>query len=245
MIMSKNNQYDQVVAAVEKLGGLASLSQLNAEMAKTVALWKTKTPFATIRRVMQTDKRLYKIKAGLYCLQEKRVDFIEKYTEDSDDYKAQIPNHSYYQGLLLNIGKMENFSTYVAANDKNKPFLKSGNLGQMADFAQLPNFSYPQIMRQARTIDVIWFNQRKMPNAFYEVEMTTDMGRSMEKFHELQDFYATFVIVAPSSRRRSFEDKMNLAAHENICHRIKFMTTESVVATIEKRVRIASDMLIT
>ena len=243
--MSKNNQPDQVVAAVEKLGGLASLSQLNAEMADTVALWGTKTPFATIRRIMQTDKRLRKIKAGLYCLQEKQADFMEKYAEDSNDAKAQRPNHAYYQGLLLNIGEMENFKTYVPKGDRNHDFLQSGKLGEMANYPKLPEFGYPTIMKQAETVDVIWFNQRAMPNAFYEVEMTTDMGRSLEKFYELQDFHANFIIVAPSGRRDLFDRKINLAIHARMRSRIKFMTTESVVAKIHKIIQKATDMLIT
>lgn len=36
-------------------------------------------------------------------------------------------------------------------------------------------FTYPEILRKAKTVDTVWFNERKMPCAFYEVEHTTDI----------------------------------------------------------------------
>ena len=42
-------------------------------------------------------------------------------------------------------------------------------------------FTYPEILRKARTVDVIWFNERKMPMSFYEVEHSTDIKNSLSK----------------------------------------------------------------
>ena len=62
-------QNEAVILTLEKLGGVATLGQLNQEVLKiSDCEWKTKTPFASIRRIVQLDKNIYKIKPGLYGL---------------------------------------------------------------------------------------------------------------------------------------------------------------------------------
>lgn len=55
-------QKDQVVVAMEKNGGYATLQQLNRII--DTSSWGTKTPDATIRRIVQENKEFFKIKAG-------------------------------------------------------------------------------------------------------------------------------------------------------------------------------------
>jgi hypothetical protein len=56
-------QKEAVLLTLEKLGGVATLGQLNHETMKIQAcVWKTKTPFASIRRIVQVEKDIYKIK---------------------------------------------------------------------------------------------------------------------------------------------------------------------------------------
>ena len=62
-------QNEAVIITLEKLGGVATLGQLNQEVFKIKECeWKTKTPFASVRRIVQLDKNIYKIKPGLYGL---------------------------------------------------------------------------------------------------------------------------------------------------------------------------------
>ena len=62
-------QHEAVILTLEKLGGVATLGQLNQDVFKiSDCIWKTKTPFASIRRIVQLDKNIYKIKPGLYGL---------------------------------------------------------------------------------------------------------------------------------------------------------------------------------
>ena len=65
------------------------------------------------------------------------------------------------------------------------------HLSEVADTYSLPLFTYDSLLRKARTVDVIWFNERQMPSDFYEVEHTTDIKNSLSKFYELQDFFGT------------------------------------------------------
>ena len=77
--------------------------------------------------------------------------------------------------------------------------------------------------------DVIWFNERCMPSNFYEVEHTTDIKNSLSKFYELQDFNASFHIVADKSRKKEFEDKLNVSMFSPIKNRVEFWDYEKVV----------------
>ncbi len=212
--MKKIPQWQQVLSALEGLGGIATLSQLNQVLLSPGGAgtkWGTKTPDATIRRIVrQQSEHFHTLKPGLYCVREQAEKYEREYNlpkqgESPED--VQERGHSYYQGLLVEIGNARNYKTYVPAQDKNKPFINQ-RLGDVCDITELPKFGYEGVLRHARTVDVIWFNRRCMPEEMFEVEMTTDMLNSLSKFHELQDFYAKLRIVAPTYRQSHFADRM-------------------------------------
>ena len=246
MKTTKITQGDQVVNAIKKLGGIATPLELYS--AVNTSKWGARSPDATIRRIVQTDKRIYKIRRGLYCLYEQRKSFKEKYNERSSVPKKQIYNHSYYQGLLLKIGKRRGYKTYVPKSDRGRQFLArpphSGKtLDKLASFNKDIKFGYEKIMKDARTVDVIYFNERKMPCEFYEVEMTHNIDRSLNKFHELQDFNANFYIVGPKRLERNFNNKISKSMYKGIKKRVKFLPIETIVARIQKEAKDAEEML--
>ena len=61
-------QREQVIEAMESNGGYATLKQLNQLV--DVSSWETKTPDATIRRIVQTNDEFFKIKPGLWGLED-------------------------------------------------------------------------------------------------------------------------------------------------------------------------------
>ena len=62
-------QYEAVVQVMEENGGFATLGFLYQHALKVPGLqWKTKTPFASIRRIVQDERFFYKIRAGLWAL---------------------------------------------------------------------------------------------------------------------------------------------------------------------------------
>lgn len=104
------------------------------------------------------------------------------------------------------------------------------HLSEVADTYMLPPFTYDNLLRKARTVDVIWFNERQMPSDFYEVEHTTDIKNSLSKFYELQDFFSKFYIVADKCRKEEFNDKINVSMFNDIKSRVQFLDYERVVA---------------
>lgn len=224
--MRKDTQEHQVIEALRREGGFATLRRLNEVM--DFSSWKTKTPEATVRRLVQISKEIFRIQPGLWALEEAREQVLRKFALKAGNKQSEEQfSHGYYQGLLVEIGKYKNKTTYIPAQDKNRLFLDK-RLGDITDTVKLPQFTYDNLLRKAKTVDVIWFNEREMPSDFYEVEHTTDIKNSLSKFYELQDFFAGFYIVADISRKKEFEDKIHVSMFKSIENRVRFLNYEQI-----------------
>jgi hypothetical protein len=229
-------QAQAVIETIDMLGGIATLNQINQHIFEiTDCQWRTKTPFASVRRIVQQTAGIYKIKPGLYALETHRqalenngILVQNEHNQDSDAIKTF--NHAYYQGLLLEMGKMRHLDTFVPDQDKHKQFLNQAELGDLRTIQVLPEYSFPQLVKRSSTIDVIWFNDRHMPHSFFEVEHSTDIQNSLLKFNDLQDFAARMVIVADEKRHHEFISKMGYAAFRQLASnkRVAFLSYESL-----------------
>ena len=226
-----HSQASQVIEAMRNEGGYATLRRLNEIV--DFSSWTTKTPEATVRRIVQRDNSFFKIQPGLWALEEMRDEVLRKFEIKPGDMKSvEVFTHGYYQGILVEIGKYEQRTNYVPAQDKNRKFMEQP-LGKLADTTVLPHFTYDNILRKAKTVDVIWFNERQMPSAFYEVEHTSNIINSLSKFYELQDFHANFYIVADKQREAEFNDKIQVSMFRTIEKRVKFLDYDRVVKRFE------------
>lgn len=130
-----------------KLGGAATLGQLYQEVLKIKGCaWNAKTPFASIRRTVQTNEAIYKIKPGPWALKSYKGELEQKgiiiETEKNKNSKEVMAfNHSYYQGLLVTIGNLKNMKTFLPQQDKNKIFIHE-KLGVLRTLQELPKYSY-------------------------------------------------------------------------------------------------------
>jgi hypothetical protein len=228
-------QYEAVIQTLEKLGGQATLAQLYIEVMKVEdCIWNTKTPFASIRRIVQVRPEIFKVRPGLWALQSHR-EVLGVEPETAAHLERTDQNHSYFQGLLVTIGNLRGFSTYVPNQDKNKPFV-NGTLGEIRSLSEIPTFSHDTLVRRSSTVDVIWFNDRKMPNSLFEVEHSTDIQNSLVKFMDLQDFNTRMVIVAHKSRKAEYDQKINYRAISEISSRVNFLDYETLVKQYEYEV---------
>lgn len=237
-------QAQAVIETIDKLGGIATLNQINQHIFEIGdCVWKTKTPFASVRRIVQQTKGIYKIKPGLYALETHRKrlehDGIYVQTEKNEnDESVKTFNHSYYQGLLLEIGRMRRLDTYVPNQDKHKKFLTTP-LGSIRTLQSIPSYSYANLVARSSTIDVIWFNTNHMPHSFYEIEHTTDIQNSLLKFNDLQDFYVRMVIVANEKRRSEYVNKLNYTAFDSLRNnnRVSFLSYEDLDKQYEQELQ--------
>lgn len=235
-------QPQAVIETIEMLGGVATLNQINQNVFKIEdCVWGSKTPFASIRRIVRHTNGIYRIKPGLYALESHRQELEnngiivqDEHNQDSEIVKTF--NHAYYQGLLLEMGKMRHLDTFVPDQDKNKQFLNQASLGQLRTIQSIPEYSYPQLVKRSSTIDVIWFNDRHMPHSFFEVEHSTDIQNSLLKFNDLQDFAARMVIVADEKRHHEYISKLGYAAFRQLANekRVSFLSYDSLEKQYEQ-----------
>ncbi|MCX8030270.1 MAG: hypothetical protein N3A59_01650 [Thermodesulfovibrionales bacterium] len=223
-------QYEAVIEAMEKNGGYATLGFLYQEVLKNKeCLWKTKTPFASIRRIVQDQRFFFKIKPGLWALKSYKNKLPSNIfpTKEISKTKQEEYNHTYYQGLLVEIGNLKKFQTFVPYKDRNKIYCNK-KLAEIATLNKIYKFSYDTLLKKAQTIDVVWFNSRNMPHAFFEVEHSTQFQNSLLKFLELQDFYVRFYVVADLVRKNEFETRLFLDAFKPILRRTQFISYENL-----------------
>lgn len=221
-------QHEAVIEAMRQNGGYATLGELNHIV--PVAAWGTKTPFATIRRIVQQKKEyFFKIRPGLWALKEARhalpASVLALQETAAPTHKAQEYTHYYYQGLLVEAGNYEGFQTYVPPQDKNQMFLGK-RLGDIVTMPTLPAFTYERVLARVRTIDVIWFNKRGFPHACYEVEHATSFANSLDKYVDLQDFIVDLRVVADGVKNRDYQSKISRTSVADIKERVRFLSYE-------------------
>ena len=133
-------QKEYVIEAMRKNGGYATLQQLNNIV--DVSTWGTKTPFASIRRIVQTNEEFFRVQSGLWALKEFEKDVLKRFRIDKRNEKSiEEFTHSYFQGVIVEIGNMRKFDTYVPPQDKNKLFLET-KLSEITTIDKIYEFTY-------------------------------------------------------------------------------------------------------
>jgi hypothetical protein len=218
------NQREAVIEAMKANGGYATLGHLYKEAMKIPDVaWKTKTPFKSINRIVQDPQYFFRIRPGLWALLEAK----DKLPADLRSKPKPESDHSFYQGLLVELGNLKKKRTFVPKQDRGRIFLGQ-RLGDMVTVDDIYPFTYEDVVRRAATVDVIWFNDRRMPTEFMEVENTTDMHNALLKFVTLDAFYATFRIVSPEPRKQEFTSKIAHPSFATIATRTRFTNYDLV-----------------
>lgn len=221
-------QHQAVLLAMKQNGGYSTLGQLYQTVPKIPdCKWETKTPFASIRRIVQTHAEFFKVRPGLWALASEKEKVLRLFSDERTSGREREYSHYFFQGLVVEIGNMRGFQTFVPSQDKNKPFANQ-KLGEAATVSKLYEFTYNDVLRRALTIDVTWINSRKYPNSFFEIEHSTDIYNSLLKFVEFQDFRINFYIVADNQRHAEFESKIALSAFAPIKPFVKFWDYDAV-----------------
>ncbi|MDG5790143.1 hypothetical protein QA612_22140 [Evansella sp. AB-P1] len=137
----KKNQRETVMDYMEKNGGFSTLLELYSIV--PTSNWKTKTPDATIRRIVQDKKWFTRIRPGLYALND-YMNRLPSHIKDLMNDKLELSEaktslHYFYQGILLQIGNFKGLETYIPPQDINKKFLNS-TLDDISSIKKLPSF---------------------------------------------------------------------------------------------------------
>ena len=146
-------QKQQVIETMRNNGGYATFQQLNRLV--DFGTWKTKTPQASVRQIVQVNEEFFRIKPGLWALTDYKEVVLRKFDiQENNKDSEEVFTHSYYQGMIVELGNMHNFRTYVPNQDKNRLFLEK-RLSEFTTENELPTFTYDSIASRAKTVDVI------------------------------------------------------------------------------------------
>jgi len=224
------SQVDAVVQTMARNGGFATLRYLYTNT--PTSGWRTMTPFASIRRIVQVSAQFFKVKPGLWALEAYRdrlpADIQRLARErDSGGARPSDASHGYYQGLAAELGSLKGFTTYVPAQDGNR-LCAGRKLRDIASCTTLPAFTYERVLRSARMIDVIWFNRRGYPASLLEVEHTTDFRGAFEKFAEMVDFRCDMCVIADRVRKRQFRDVAARTAYSTLSGQVRFLDYDNL-----------------
>lgn len=109
-------QEQQVIEKMRELGGFATFRQLNATV--DFSSWGTKTPQASVRRIVQNSNKIFRIQPGLWALEDCRDEVLKLFELKIGNVQSEeLFTHGYYQGLLVEIGKLNHQITYIPAQD--------------------------------------------------------------------------------------------------------------------------------
>lgn len=226
---------DLIEKLIIEAGGSASLSLLyqNAPMYKRLPKgdWQK-----TLRGVLYREvKRGRFIKAGLgvYALPTLSIENSAYSSAAGEmnprDFIANTKDpHSTIEGMLLELGNLYQFLTYTC--DKNKLF-DGKALGSLESMHGVPDFTYKELMDAVRRADVLWFSKRGtlvFPKYIYEVEHSTHFADSMVKMFQMRDFDARFILTSWESRRRLFDERVNIEPFVQIRNKFAFRSFEAV-----------------
>lgn len=231
-------QHEAVIQALEDLGGYGTLSQIYQKaLSYPQVRWGTKTPQASIRRILQQHQEFFRIRPGLWGLQVHERKILRRLQIDEDATPAQqeLFDHTYYQGIVAEWGKLLRYSTHIPRQDRNRLFLGKP-LRELSTLDDIPPFTYPDLVRRASTIDVIWFSSdsnHPFPVCMFEVEHTTDFHNSLIKFKQFVYFSARFFVIAPAHREKEFKDKLE-RDHRGLCEHVRFVNYETLVKLYTK-----------
>lgn len=226
-------QYEAVIQAVEDLGGYGTLGQIYERVLNCREVhWGTKTPQASIRRILQQRPEFFKIRPGLWGLRAHQQDILKRLQIDSGASAKQREefDHSYYQGIIADWGRVLGYPVYIPKQDRNKA--SAGRpLRELNTLEEVPPFTYEDLIRRASTVDVVWFSRdekHRFPVCLFEVEHTTDFHHSLVKFNLFTYFATKFFVVAPAYRKQEFQQKVKEHS-EDLQKRVHFLVYENLV----------------
>jgi hypothetical protein len=229
-------QNEAVEEVIKNHGGYATLKEIYDEVLNIQGVdWKNTNDYkSNIRCLLQRDlKRFFKIKSGLWALVEAKDnlphDILKLYYEKEEDTEGKKSStHSYFQGQIIELGNSIGHRTYIPSQDKSCNYIHEKKLKDIVQIYEIPKFTHENIVNDARTIDVIWFNELWLPKAVFEIEHSTNFRRSLSKFQKLKDFNTFMFIVSHKERELNFSKVINGTEFRNIKDRVKFLDYEDI-----------------
>lgn len=150
---------------------------------------------------------------------EEEIPRIELPKLEMPDIKIEELTHSDIQGILLELGNMLGYNTYVA--DPSKAY-KNKTLGDLATLKGIPQFTYQRLLDTVKNIDVIWFEE-EFPKFCFEIEHTTGVTLGLLRLYQIRKITdAKFFVIAPEDIISKFQTEITKDPFHQIRERYIF-----------------------
>ena len=217
---------DVVRDALIELGGQGHLSEIN-KMAESHPKTKTNPTWQdTIRRVVRQYKIFEPVppkRSGIYKLVE---EVLIKPESQSFTEKPEI-NHGIAQGMLVTLGKIYGYETYVPPHDQSIRNFQGKLLRDFVSVCDCTDIFRGPNLGKIREIDALWFNEDDyglFPVYAFEVEETTRVKSGLDRLLKIpRRFPARFFIIGPSLDEKDLFDRcINQTPFRNFRDRFLF-----------------------
>lgn len=206
---------DAVRDALSKLDGQGHLSGINRIVERNPdarsKIANNPTWQCTIRRVVRQYKIFEPLGNGVYKLLKE----VPIKSEPQEFTKEAKIDHGIAQGMLVSLGRIYGYETYVPPRDQT---IRSFQTRPLRDFISVSDctevFRGPNVA-QVREIDTLWFDEDDyglFPVYAFEVEETTGVKSGLDRllkipqrFREIRRFKS--FIIAPTIKEKELFDK--------------------------------------
>lgn len=140
---------------------------------------------------------------------------------------SQISTHTEAQGIILELGQILGYDTYVA--DPSKAY-RGKRIEEVATCRDIPP-EY-QGIKNIEKVDVIWFGSASF--CFFEVvDSIGTLNEALHRLFQALPLNAKFFVVAPEDHRSKFEKYMSESPYKVYKHRYYFRSYQELASFFE------------
>jgi hypothetical protein len=228
LISIMTTKVEAIKKVIQEFDGVANWEQIynNIEKyypaAKVSKEWKAGIR-GVLYREIKNKKNFKKVSLGLYAL--------SNYKEENilEEKKDKIKIHNFIQGVLVETGNREKFETYTP--DKSKKYKENIHLFQVQTLNEVPEFTYPELIKDIKWIDVLWFSKErlKFPIKIFEViDSIGTLSKSLSRVLQLKNFNVEIFIVAPKEYENKYNAEISKQVYNEFRERFRFIDYELV-----------------
>lgn len=206
-VKSQAMTWKEIVAdAIRELGGEAHLSNINRIVRGHPKTKKNPTWKDTIRRVVREYAIFEPVppaRSGVYKLLERETPQPKEQKFDSRDTEI---DHSIAQGMLVSLGKVYGYDTFVPTHDQTARTFQGQKLADLVSIRSCNDIFRGPNLRKIREVDVLWFSEDEegpYPVYAFEVEHTTKVRNGLDRLLKIPRRYsASLFIIGPGEEEK-------------------------------------------
>ena len=227
---------EAIKKVLEEFNGVATWKQIYDNIEKYYPAAKASIAWqegirGVLYREIKNNRNFKRIGFGIFALKGYKEEPTPKVTE-----KQRM--HPFIEGICLELGNFNNFLTYTP--DKTVVFKGNISLNQIETLKQVPDFTYPEVIKEIKRIDVLWFNKEGFlfpQRAFEVIDSIGTLSEAFNRCVQLLPFNLKFYIIAHEKYKNKFETKINKEPYLRFKERFLFKDYATIISLYEQAVK--------